>query len=197
MTFPYATSLIARQAWIFMERDPVSSLGDDSPEAIDIANFFPQALRTVLARVDWSWASARRQLSAAENDPFPDPDLPHLYSLPRAEVIALREVLIAGAVWRIDNDGLRCNCAAPLPVRYTAAITNEQRIPDLVQTCVAMRLAILLGPYWLKTASKLATLKEDYERNLKQAAREDARSAAQTRYDDQAPASDWVSEARA
>lgn len=196
MTFPYVTSLIARQAWIFMERDPISSLGDDSPEAIDIANFYLVALRTVLARVDWSFASRRRQFNAAAVDPFPDPDLPYLYALPDAEVITPREVLVTGAVWRVDDDGLRCDCRAPLPIRYTGMITNEQRLPAAVQTCVARQLGILLGPYWLKTASKLETLKQDLERGIKQAAREDARSAAQMRYDDHAPAADWVAEAR-
>lgn len=190
-----ATSSIVSQAFRFMERDPISSLGDDSEEALAAAEQYPLALGHCLERNDWSFASTRRSLSASAADPFPDPVLPYLYGLP-GDVVRLREVGPQYTRWRLDRDGLRANVAAPLPVRYTGQIDNEAVLPATFQTAVALRLAWLLGPRYLVTASKLQDIGEQWKLTLKDAMRDDARSASGARYDDLPDQGYWATEIR-
>jgi hypothetical protein len=194
MPAPVSTSSIVAQAFRFLERTPVSSLADDSEEATAAAEQYPVALRHVLERVDWSFASTRRTLSAAE-DLYPDPVLPWLYLLPE-DAVKVREVGDVGTRWRIDRDGLRSDAAAPLPVRYTGMIRDETSLPAMVQTALSLRLAWLLGPRFLETQSKIDGLDAQYRDTLKQAAREDARTASPGRYDGLPDQPDWAMEAR-
>lgn len=195
MPIVIATSSIVSQAFRMMERDPISSLGDDSEEAQAAAEQYPLALGHCLERNDWSFASTRRSLSAAATDPFPDPVLPYLYGLP-GDVIRLREVGPQFTRWRVDRDGLRANVAAPLAVRYTGRIDNEAVLPAMFQTAVSLRLAWLLGPRYLVTASKLQEIDAQWKSTLKEAMRDDARSASGARYDDLPDQGDWATEIR-
>ncbi len=188
-----SSSGIVRQAFRLMERDPLSSLADDTPEAIDAKEQFEIAMDEVLGRVDWSWASKRAELSPSE-PAVPDADLPYFFVLP-GDVLRLREVGPTGTKYRHDADGLYCAENGPLMVRYTSRLRNESRMPALVKTTVAFRLAFLLGPFWVQTASKIDALEQRYERSLKQAAREDSRSASGQRYDDLPQQPDWVESA--
>jgi len=189
-----ANSGIVAQAFRFIERRPPASFDDATEEAVAATEQYPLALGHCLARSDWSFASTRAALSA-KLDPFPDPVLPHLYHLP-PDCVRVHEVGRDGSRWRIDREGLRADAPAPLTIRYTARIDNETRLPDLFRTAVSLRLAWLLAPRYLETRTKIADLDAQWRDIIKQAAREDARTASASRYDGLPDQPDWVEAAQ-
>lgn len=179
-----ATSTIVAQAWRFLELSPISSFDDDTEQARSAADQYPNALRECLARADWSFASivenlplATRPQSVAE-----DPELPYFYKAP-AGLVRLLEVGTPDTAWRLDRDGLRASDPAPLRIRYTGEITNEAALPAAFQAAVALRLALLLGPRWLGTQTKLRALAQQFDLELAAAKKQDSRSASGQRYD--------------
>lgn len=197
MPEPIAASTIAAQAFRFMELSPISSFADDSEQAQSAFEQYPLALNTCLEACDWSFASTFAALPPALPGPTVtvDPDLPHLFQLPE-DVVVLREVGQGGTRWRRDRAGLRADEPGPLRVRYTGRITDEANLPAMFQTAVALRLAVLLGPRWLGTQSKMDSLRRDADVALKQAMRADARQASTVRYDGLPDQGDWVHEAK-
>jgi hypothetical protein len=193
MPSPVATSTIVAQAWRFMELSPISSFGDDTEQARSAAEQYPNALRECLSRADWSFASTVANLPEATLPPTvaEDPELPYFYQVP-GNLVRLIEVGDANTMWRRDRDGLRADVAGPLRVRYTAETTNEAILPAAFQTAVALRLASLLGPRWLGTATKLRELDRRFETEMAQAKKQDSRSASGVRYDnDLTDSGDW------
>lgn len=191
-----ANSAIVAQTFRFLEVTPPSSLDDDSDKARDAAEQYPNALRECLELVDWSFASVLvflppsvRPLTIAA-----DPALPHFYMLP-GDLIRIHEVGDDGTRWRRDLAGLRTDAPAPLRLRYTALITNEGALPATFRRAVSLTLAGLLGPTWLTTDSKLQRLEYQRQQALKDAIRQDARTASDSRYDGLPDQGDWVSEA--
>ena len=184
MPTPIATSTIVAQAWRFMELAPISSFADDTEQARSAAEQYPNALRECLARADWSFASVVENLPQATRPQSVanDPELPYFYK-PPSGLVRLLEVGDENTVWRLDRDGLRATDPAPLRIRYTGEITNEAILPAAFQAAVALRLALLLGPRWLGTQSKLRTLAQQFETELATAKKQDSRNASGRRYD--------------
>lgn len=195
MTFPFATSNIVAQAFGMVELSPPSSFADDTPQASDAAAFYPQALDICLELVDWGFASRMVALSevALPDGAILDPDLPYAFRLP-GDCVALREIKIARAKYRLDEQVLRCDQAAPLPIRYTRRITNEAALPATFRTLVALQLAVYLAPRWLGVDSKREALTTNLTNARATAARADARTASPEAYGESG-ASDWVTEA--
>lgn len=193
MPTPIATSTVVAQAWRFMELSPISSFDDDTEQARSAAEQYLNAIRECLARADWSFASvvaslpeATRPQSVAE-----DPELPYFFQAPSG-LVRLLEVGDSTTIWRLDRDGLRASAAGPIRIRYTGEVTNETILPAAFQTAVALRLATLLGPRWLGTATKLRELERRFETELAQAKKQDSRSASAARYDnDLTDSADW------
>lgn len=192
--FVPANSAIVAQAFRHIGRAAISSLGDDSQEAEAAREQYPRAVKYCLEKCDWSFASTRRMLTTAAVDPFPDPDLPWLFTIP-GDVVTIREVA-QGTKWRIDRDGLRADVPAPLYVRYTGEVQDETKTTTAFQDAVALRLALLLAPYWSVTEGRIQAIESQLRDTLKDAAREDSRSASEGRYDDQSDQGDWAAEAR-
>lgn len=195
MPTPISTSNIVSQAWRFMELSPISSFDDDTEQARSSAEQYTNALDQCLAVADWSFASVYASLPAADLPPTvaTDPDLPYFYQ-PPGDMIRLHQVGDSDdqIAFRLDRDGLRANRDAPLPIRYTARVTNEARLPATFQTAVALKLAWLLGPRWLGTPQKIAAIERNLQDALQAAKREDARSASSVRYDLQPDTYDWA-----
>ncbi|MDZ7919982.1 hypothetical protein [Rhodoferax sp.] len=176
-----------------MELSPISSFDDDTEQARSAAEQYPNALAQCLALSDWSFASQLAMLPAAALpvNNVTDPDLPYFFQAP-SDMIRMREVGDACTVWRLDRDGLRTDSPGPIRIRYTATVTNEAILPASFQTAVALKLALLLGPRWLGTQSKLADLSRRFEMEIATAKKNDARSASAVRYDAGAGAGgDW------
>jgi hypothetical protein len=193
MTTPIATSTIVAQAWRFMELSPISSFDDNTEQARSAAEQYPNALRECLARADWSFASTIASLPEATRPQTvaEDPELPFFYQ-PPGDLVRLIEVGEPGTLWRRDRDGLRADAPGPIRIRYTAEITNESILPAAFQTAVALRLAVLLGPRWLGTQTKLRELERRFEAELGNAKKQDSRSASGARYDnDLTDSGDW------
>lgn len=198
MPTPIAVSTIVAQTFRFMEAGPISSFDDDTEQAIAAAEQYLTALHSCLEACDWAFASTLAYLP--ELVPLPgsvtatDPDLPYLYALP-ADLLIIREVGTDWTAWRRDREGLRADDAAPLRIRYTAAVTAEASLPATFRTAVSLRLATLLAPRWLTTQSKIQYLQIQFEDALKAAMRHDGRNASSARYDGQQDQGDWASEA--
>lgn len=198
MTFPFATSTIVAQAFGMVELSPPSSFADDTPQALDAAQHYAQALDICLEMVDWSFASRMVALSTAAlpEGVIADQDLPFTFRLP-GDCIALREIKLQGVRFRLDETILRADQPGPLPIRYTRRITNEAALPASFRTLVAVQLAVLLSPRWLGVDAKRARLLDQMPVAQATAARIDARSASATPWGDgrSGGSSDWVTEA--
>jgi hypothetical protein len=116
--------------------------------------------------------------------------LPHAYALP-GDCLRIQEVF-DGARWRIDAEVLRANIAAPLRLRYTSTVLNEERLPAEFRKAVAYQLAALLSPRFTNTQSKVGGLLDLAQQSLRQAKRNHARDASAERYDGQPEQPDWV-----
>lgn len=195
-TLPIAASTIAAQAFRFAEMGPISSFADETEQAQAAAEQYPDAISICLETADWSFASVMVSLPSKElaETQAADPDLPYSYGLP-GDLIRLREVMDECTRWRIDLDLLRADRPAPLRIRYTARITNEARLPATFRKAVALQLAILLAPTYLRTQSKIQQLESQFRDTLEMAQRQDARMASTERYDGLTDQSDWASEA--
>ena len=190
-----AASTIAAQAFRDIELAPISSFDDGTEQAQAATEQYPLALQMVLEAADWSKASVYVTLSASVDAGTTDPTLPYFYVLP-GDLISIQEVGDKGFTkWRQDKDGLRSDTAAPLSMRYTAMITNEASLPARLQRAISLQLAVLLGPRFLGTASKIDALEQKLARQMKLAMRHDARTASENRYDDTVDQGDWATEA--
>lgn len=198
MPTPIATSTIAAQAFRAMEAGPISSFGDDTPQARAAAEQYPVAMMICLEAADWSFASVYAALPEI-NLTAPavvDPDLPYSYALP-GDCLLIREVIDPAIRYRRDRDALRANAAGPLRLRYTTMIDDESKLPATFRSAVAFRLASLIAPQWLTVDTKLARLEARAETALKQAMAADRQQASWSRYDARPDQSDWAAEATA
>jgi hypothetical protein len=193
-----AASTIVAQAFRFMEVTAPSSLADDTPKANDANEQYPNALEICLGMADWSFASVFVTLPEAALPPTSslDASLPYFFRLP-GDLIHVREVGLYGdgTKWRTDLIGLRANIPAPLPMRYTAKITDESRLPALFRKAVSLQLALLLGPIWQTTDTKMQRLATDFEKAMKLAMKPDALYASASRYDGEPDEGSWADEA--
>ncbi len=196
MTTPIAASTIAGQCFRLLELSPISSFGDDTPQARDAAEQYPLAMGSCLSACDWSFASTVASLPEAQpgETDAADPNLPFLYKLP-ADLVKLREVLDPAVRYRIDKLGLRADMSGHLTIRYTAQVDDEAGLPATFQTAVAHALALLLAPRWLGTQSKIERLERKATNFLSDAMQEDGRSGSDARYDGLDDQGDWVTEA--
>lgn len=191
---PITASSIAEQAFRLMELGPLSSFGDDSPEARDAADLYPTALRAALEAADWSFASRQVQLPEVVLDQghAAELEMPHAYALP-GDCVVLRDVMTGlRGRWRLDRRFLRASVPGPLPVRFTALVEGEDEMPATFRLALSYSLAVLLGPRWLTTHTKLDRLQRTAEEVMRRAMRTDARMASQM----PALPVDWVREAR-
>lgn len=199
MSSPIAASNIAAQAFRAMELSPISAFDDDSQQAADASEQYTIALRSCLETCDWSFASKLTTLALATPPAtgfVADADLPGLYKLP-GDCVLIREVRPRETRWRLDEDFLRADTDQPLTIRYTRLIETEAQLPASFQTAVAYRLAVLMAPRWVGSRSKRQDLRDEAQDVLKEAERNDARSASSERYDDGEPyrSFDWATEA--
>lgn len=197
MPAPVATSTIVSQAFRLMELAPVSSFADDSDQARAAAEQYPVALDMCLEACDWSFASVSVDLPPLAALPAANADdalMPYAFALPGDCVVA-REVGDRWTRWRRDRDLLRADQPPPLPLRYTARITNEAILPATFRTAVSYRLAALLAASWNGTAAKAANLENGALSALKTAMRNDAGQSALARYDGRDDQPDWVEDA--
>lgn len=193
-----ATSNIVAQAFRYMEMSPISSLGEDSEEAQAAAEQYPNAIAMLLEHADWSFASVQRDLSRLAELPgsvSSDPDLPYLFFLP-AECLALRQVGAPRDMvrWRLEKQYLRADEAGPLRVRFTARITDEEKLPALFRNCVSLQLASLLAPRWVHSHTKTQGLEERLQHAVVAALHADARMASPDRFEHEQDI-DWLREA--
>jgi hypothetical protein len=197
MSTPITASVIAGQCFRLLELSPISSFGDETPQARDAAEQYPLALGSCLSSCDWSFASTVATLPEAQPGvtDAADPNLPYLYKLP-ADLVKLREVLDPSVRHRIDKLGLRADMSGLLTIRYTAQVDDEASLPATFQTAVAHALALLLAPRWLSTQSKIEALERRTGQMLRKAMQEDARTGSDARYDGLDDQGDWVTEAR-
>lgn len=206
MPVSVATSEIVDQAVRAMELDPISSFGDDSDLAVDVAKAYPTALNFCFELEDWAFASVLCTLPPTVTPPTtpfgtpypgvnaePDPGLPYKYTLP-GDCVRLREVY-DNVSWRLDGRFLRADQDGGVMVRYTARIEYEQKLSPSFINLVSLRLALMLAPKWLQTGAKRKDLFALYDRAIVDARSADRTVSSGRRWDGGEAQADWVSEA--
>ena len=196
MPEPIATSTIVAQAFRLMELGPISSFADDTPQARDAAEQYPEAMRICLEASDWSFASELAMLPEVVDLPASrvDPQLPYTYALP-GSCVRLLEVGDGKIDWRADKTFLRADAPGPMRIRYTEMVSDENRLPATFRAAVAYRLAAILAPTWVGAQNKAAALEDGAMSVLAKAERVDARQASPQRYDGGGETGDWAAEA--
>lgn len=185
-----ATSLIAQQAFTELGLRPISSYGDDSPEAVAADQRYSTALDMVLESYDW--AIARRMITppALAVPPTDDPDLAYAFALP-GDTLTVRHVF-GDLRWRREGHTLRAN-AATLRALVTVRLTDEGAMTATLRHVIALQLAVLLAPTYAPTRAKRADLETMLTQALMQARMNDRTSASGHQIDGRDPmqAADW------
>lgn len=195
MSAPTATSTITAQAMRLLELSPISSFSDETETAAAVAEQYPDAMRQSLEAADWSFASVLADLPSLVLSIPVDPKMPHTFSLP-ADCVLLREIVDKSVRWRVDRGRvLRASAVAPLRVRYTGMISDENLLPASFRLAVSYRLASLLAPRFIGTATKIDRIEQSAAAAIKAAMRVDAGQASPVSYDQRTGAGDWASEA--
>lgn len=194
MALNYATSTIVSDAFRQMELDPISSFSDQTEQASAAAEQYPEALNQCLEMMDWSFASKFENLVETTTLPV-DANLPFTFVRP-GDLLRLIEVQPNTVQWRLDQDALRADQAAPLTVRYMMKITDESKLPALFKRAVALRLAANLAMRWT-SSTRARLLANEADMAIKVAMRADNNSASGHRYDGRARGSQWADEALA
>ena len=192
MALNYATSTIVSDAFRQMELDPISAFGEDTEQASAAAEQYPEAINQCLERLDWSFASKFVQLSEASNLPSDD-NLPYAYVRP-GDMLRLIEVQPSSVQFRLDQDALRADHAAPLTIRYMMKITDEAKLPALFKRAVALRLAANMAMRWT-SSTRTKYLANEFEVAIREAMRADRNSASMQSYNGGSFAAMWADEA--
>lgn len=197
MPLDIATSTIVQQCFRALETTLPSSLDDNSKHARDAKEQYPIALEIALEANDWSFASRQVSLPPVSlpDGVAEDADMPVCYKLP-TDCVRLMEVVDPDTIWRLDEGRLiRADAEGGLVIRYTRKIDSEDRLPATFRTAVAMQLAVLLAPSYVRTQSRRDRLASAAGDMLNQAKSADKRSASSSRWDGLERKSDWASEA--
>ncbi|MDZ7919986.1 hypothetical protein [Rhodoferax sp.] len=177
-----ATSAVIGQALRFMRLPPVARFDPAAEVLTALAEAHGRAMDECLEAADWSFASVLASLPGAALPPgdIADDSMPHGYQLP-GDLIQLRQVIPANAVWRIDQGLMRADQPGPMAIRYTARVTLEAVLPAQFQLAVSLTIAAMLGARWAGGVVSGDDMAGQAHEALKLAMRNDARSAAPTR----------------
>lgn len=180
MPLSIATSTIVAQAFAELGRPYPASLSEDTDEGQDAARAYAQARDEAIQMTDWSWCAVRVDLPSVTAGlggvPVADPDLAYLYALP-TDCLALRHVAGTAPRWIVEGVWLRSDAPAPLRIRYSRRIENEEQIPPAAKTVIALRMAQLMLPRWGSKDDR-RRIDEAFEIALALARRADARTAS-------------------
>jgi hypothetical protein len=191
-----ATSNIVALAFGELRVERPAGFSDGTRLGQETAVFYAQARDEVLEQTDWPWASWQADLPAvvagSGGRPTFDPALPYLFAIP-PNCLALRAVGDSFTRWQVEGVWLRSNAPAPLRVRYTRRIENEEQIPASARSVMALRLARLLLPSWGDTEDR-RRVDDAFEAALATARRAAARTASVQTWTGQIP-SDIIGEA--
>jgi hypothetical protein len=177
-----ATSAIIGQALRFMRLPPVARFDPQAEVLAALTEAYAEAMDDCLQAADWSFASVLANLpgSALPAGDIADDPMPYAYQ-PPGDMICLRAVLPSCTRWRLDKGLLRADRAAPLTIRYTARVTIEAALPATFRLAVSLHIASRLGARWAGAAIAADDIAGQALQTLKQAMRDDARSAAPQR----------------
>lgn len=177
-----------------MEISPVASFAEGSPQAIALAEQYPEARDLVLESHDWSAAREVAVLPPVEvSGQAADPDLAYSYRLP-SDTLKLWRVH-GGGKFRQDGRVIRSDTADGLTVRYSRQIEREAELTPTLRAAVAYQLAHLLAPQFVGSRTKRADIETSLERALGVARTNDAHSASAHMLDEDAQDLSWVAEA--
>lgn len=194
MPVSISSSIIAAQAFTELELRPLSSYGDDSPEAVEVAAKYGPALDMVLEDYDWSFRRAlvALPLLADTSGIEADADLPYIYQLP-AQMRALRAIFPSDLRWRRDGTLIRASETGAKAL-ITRQVDKESDLPAKLRHAIALQLALLMAPRYAPTRAKREDLGTALAYALQDARRADIVTASEQRMDELHPATgdDWV-----
>jgi hypothetical protein len=180
MPLNLSTSNIVALAFNDLRLARVAGLSEDTDLGADVALAYRQARDEVGTLTDWSWSSWQADLPAVapavDGAPVADATLPMLFHVP-PDSLALRAVGDATTRWQLEGVWLRADAPAPLRVRYSRRIENEEQIPAPAKAVIALRIAQMLLPRWGNTEDR-RRVDDAFEVALTLARRTDARAAS-------------------
>lgn len=150
MSLSIATSSILAVACAELKISDPATMADNTGFSRDATVFYAQALEETIEATDWTCTSRMARLAQIADDQegiYSDDLLPYAFLLPD-DCLAVREAGDEWTRWRQDGNVLRASDPAPLPVRYSARIENEEHLSPSVRAVLALRLAMMLLPRW-------------------------------------------------
>lgn len=151
----------------------VTALDESSQAARACRLRYPFARDACLRAYDWNFAAARASLPALATPPAFG--YANAYQLP-VDCLFVREVGEGddSCQWEVESGTLITDRAAPLPIRYTRAVTNPAAFDPLFAETLAARVAAEVAVSLSESLGKAQALWQVYQSKLAEARRRDA-----------------------
>lgn len=164
----------------------IVSLTEPSEAARACLSRYPFARDAVLRSYDWNFAGARASLPADGTPPAFE--YAAQYQLP-GDCLLVREVYEGNAEdWKVEGRKILTNMGAPLPIKYTAKVTDPAAFDPLFVDALAARLGSDLAVQLTESTSRAEALWKIYREKLVEARRRDSQEGQP----DSFPRDSWV-----
>lgn len=160
---------ICKRALIKVHAPLITSLTQDTEEAIQCNILYPQVRDEVLRAHFWNFAI--KQATLQKLSETPDFEFNYKYALPSDYIRILRlryrndKYKIKSGELHTDRDGSQ--------IEYVAKITDTTKFDPMFVTCLSLKLAAELSYSLAGSADRAAQLQNEYELALKKAKRAD------------------------
>jgi len=145
----------------------ITAIDEDSQAARVMRHHLPYARDAVLRSYLWKFAQRRASLPA--NATAPAFEWAYAYDLPD-DCLLLHTVFEAnGMEWKVENRQVLCNISAPLPVKYTARVTDLASSDSLFFQALAARLASDSAVTITENSGKAQDMWQIYQAKLREA----------------------------
>lgn len=190
-----ATSTIVLEAFALAELSPPSSFADTSSEAADANTFFKKAMRWTMEQDPWSFARKWEALPKTTVTPPVEPFTVE-FRLPGDFVRFIQ--YDQKCTWQRNGD-LIWSDADDLVLWYVYLPTDESKLPEVVQSTIAHRMAWLLSGKYAKSLNRKQDIQNSLREALLEAKRLDAPYQSVTRFDGRNTyhSNDWAERGRA
>lgn len=150
----------------------ITSLDEQSQPARACRRRYPYARDAVLRNYDWNFAARRASLPASAAPPAFG--YASAFDLP-ADCLFVRAMPdSACTTWEIEGNRLLTNASPPVPINYTARVTNPGAFDAMFVDALATRLAADLCVQLSENTARAQSLLQLYQVKLDEARRRDS-----------------------
>lgn len=159
---------ICNRTLISIHTPLITSLSEDSEQAVMCNVLYPQVRDEVLRAHFWNFAMAQATLQQSATTPLFD--FSYAYELP-SDYVRIRRIQ-NDPRYKIKGTELHTNQASAL-IEYVSKVTDPTKFDSMFVTALALRLGAALAYPLAGSESRAASLGAQYEKYIKEAKRAD------------------------